>query len=210
MGFACIGLGTCALMVEDYETVRETQQEAIAFFREIGDIRGSATALFNLGEADIRDGHCLEGREHIAECLRISREVGDAHLEGYALHLLGRAAYEEGASLDAWVLFQDSLRLFAANEDRHGGVPVLQDLALVLSTFDPIRAMQTLASSLTLQADSGTTQSPYNRRRAQRLEQSLHETLGGSASEAWEAGSRLTWSEAADMALNMGFPPDAS
>jgi predicted ATPase/DNA-binding SARP family transcriptional activator len=203
MGFACIGLGTCALVVEDYETVREIQQDATTLFRELGDARGLASGLYNLAEADIQDGRCAEGRGHANECLRIAREIGDVHLEGYTLHLLGRAAYEEGDQHAAWALFKESLRLLAANADRHGAIPVLVDLARVLSPYDPYRAMQLLASSRSLFEDSGTRQSPYKRRRTEQLDRSLRETLGEVASEAWVTGSRLTWSETTEFALRM-------
>jgi tetratricopeptide (TPR) repeat protein len=70
---------------------KQAYEEAVARFREVGDLRRAASAECNLADAFNRVGAYDEAESALREAVASSRRVGNRVVEGYALANLGYA-----------------------------------------------------------------------------------------------------------------------
>jgi predicted ATPase/class 3 adenylate cyclase len=132
--------GGIAYWQSDETTAARLYEEQLRLWREIGDRREVANALFNRAYADmieVMEGHIPEdgmdeGRERLNEALAIYRDLGDTGGEGNILWGLGSLAYftSDAAEAEAW--YRRSLELHRTAGDRTMEAWSLHMLALSL------------------------------------------------------------------------------
>jgi tetratricopeptide (TPR) repeat protein len=115
----CWHLGLLARLEGDYARARAIHEENLTLCRAIGDRRGVAKALVQLGLLALR----IEGDGALAaalcgEGLAISREIGDKPGMGYALARLGNLAWTAGDHARARTLYREGLERFREVMDR--------------------------------------------------------------------------------------------
>ncbi|MDQ1644252.1 MAG: hypothetical protein QOJ50_436, partial [Cryptosporangiaceae bacterium] len=101
-------------------------RSASAGFRAVGDRRGEASALVNLGDAYLKAGRFAESVQHSAAALELVRGTGNPYVESAAVCNLGEAYLELGRPADAVTSFTEALELC-----RIGGNRVGEAVALV-------------------------------------------------------------------------------
>jgi tetratricopeptide (TPR) repeat protein len=100
-----------ALGQGDYVHARETYEESLAQYRALGDARGIAISLNNLGIISIEQGDYTEARRLIEENLALFRALGDKRSITLSLNNLGIVAIEQGGYTEARTLYEESLAL---------------------------------------------------------------------------------------------------
>ena len=152
------GAGVFAGTQEDQRRAEELAEEGLALYRELGDRRGTAVLLRNLGAAAVKRGDYAATRRFHEECVSICRELGDRRLLANAILNLGDLALREGDFDRASELTQESLALA-----RDLGATFELALAFILLGFIFIRqsrdeeARGALAEGMQLAHDLGST-----------------------------------------------------
>jgi predicted ATPase/class 3 adenylate cyclase len=90
---ALIGAGALASLQDDFGQAEALCEEGMALCRELGDRRGSATALSSLGYAALMRSNYAAAHAQLEEALTLFREVGDTANSVYALHRLASALF---------------------------------------------------------------------------------------------------------------------
>jgi tetratricopeptide (TPR) repeat protein len=113
-------LGALVLMWErDHAAARALHEQSLAIWRELGDGRGIACSLRNLGMAADARGDAA-ARALFEESLAVSREVDDLDGQATALGMLGRLAFSQGDSASTRALLEASLPIRRKLGDRWG------------------------------------------------------------------------------------------
>jgi predicted ATPase/class 3 adenylate cyclase len=104
--------GGIAYWQSDEATAKRRYDDALRIWREVGDKREIANALYNrayadmieIMEGDVEAAHNKAGRAKLDEALAIYRELGDASGEGNILWGLGSLAYftSDAATAESW------------------------------------------------------------------------------------------------------------
>ena len=89
-------LGYVALERSDYATARALEEEALALFKEVGDIAGIITALFYLAQVFAFQGEYEQARTLSEEALALSREGGNTWSIAAVLWLLALVRFFQG------------------------------------------------------------------------------------------------------------------
>jgi len=105
--------------------------EALQFFRDIGDDWGTAHALLAAGEIALGQGERELGRRNLEQALDLWQQVRDAWYTAYTLNALGDLGRGEGAYDRAFDLYSRSLALLRQQEARASVASVLQNLGYV-------------------------------------------------------------------------------
>ncbi|MET0917502.1 MAG: adenylate/guanylate cyclase domain-containing protein, partial [Burkholderiales bacterium] len=92
-------------------------QQILPLDRELGDPRGEAISLLNVGISWLDLGEPLQARHHLEESLRLTRAVGDRLLESNTLNNLSRLALLQGDDALALVHAQSALDISVAAAD---------------------------------------------------------------------------------------------
>jgi len=95
----------------------ELCQQVIPIDRELGDPRGEAISLLNIGMAWMALGETMQARGHLEEGLRLTRAVGDRLLESNTLNTLSRLALLQEDDSLALVHARSALDISVAVED---------------------------------------------------------------------------------------------
>jgi predicted ATPase len=145
------GAGNLAWAQGDFEHAELLHTEALAHFRESGDIGGVAFTLGRLGHIPQYQGDYHRAAELFEESLSLFREVGDAWGVPTALYWLGSVAYAEGQIPRAKALFEEGLSLYRSTGDRRGMAYQLRGLGRVANRQgDTAAAMTLLSESVSL------------------------------------------------------------
>ncbi len=126
-GKALNAIGNLANYEWDLVRAQALLEESISLWRELGDVRGLAFALFWLGAVTHNLGDLGAARPLTAESLALYRELGDAYGLGMALLGLGRIAQGENNLSEASSLYEQSLALLreAGNKPWSSGLYIL-------------------------------------------------------------------------------------
>jgi predicted ATPase/DNA-binding CsgD family transcriptional regulator len=153
---ALIGAGRIATLQDDFSQAEALCREGLALYRELGDRRGSATALSPLGYAIMMRSNYGEARALLEEALAIFKEVGDTGGYASALNLLASVLFYQGEYARAHVLLEESLVLSREGGDVQSQVLSLALLGLVLPfQGDLARAHTRLEESLAVSRQMG-------------------------------------------------------
>jgi tetratricopeptide (TPR) repeat protein len=134
------------------------QEEALALFRELGDLRGQANVLWGIGNRTYflltGDG----GERHFQEALGLFRAVGDVTMEAWSLHMLGSALLRRpDRADDSRTYLRDALRRFHEASDAAGISLLFDDLSSqAVTDGDPPRAARLRGAARRLATVTGT------------------------------------------------------
>jgi tetratricopeptide (TPR) repeat protein len=112
-----------------------TVQEALTLFQEIGDTRGIAWTLQELGKVEWWSGNYLRATELAEESLALFRNLGDTQGIARTLHNLGDIARDQGDLARSAALLEESLA-------RCWDVGFTGEAALVLNALGDVPCMQ--------------------------------------------------------------------
>ena len=104
----------------DYEAARVYMEEALPIFQQLGDKRGIATALNELGVVALGRGRFADARQLLEQSLAIKRELGDDWLIANSVGNLGLIAGYQNDYAAAYTLHQESLAISRALNEMGG------------------------------------------------------------------------------------------
>lgn len=108
---------------------RRAQDEALAIYEELGDLRGQANVLWGLGNSEYFHQVPGAGEAYMRRALSLFREVGDTTMAAWSQHMLGGALLRVGRTDEARVVLREALRHFHDASDASAMAIVLDDLA---------------------------------------------------------------------------------
>ena len=145
---------TLAASQGDYASAIELHLRSLAAHRELGDERGTAYALNNLGIAVWYQGDYSGARERFEESLAIKQKLGDERGVAYTLSNIGAVVRDMGDFDGARALHEQSLDLLRPLEDRRGIALSLEhvgQMAMLQGRYEEARSI--LSESLALQRE---------------------------------------------------------
>jgi DNA-binding SARP family transcriptional activator/predicted ATPase len=215
ISMALRNLGDCARLLKDYERSNRLYEQGLALSRKVGNKRGASNALNSLGELARLQGDWKKAKAFYEENLSLGRELGNEFSQAITLHNLGHTILRLGDLWGAVVLFKESLSLFQKLEYVRGITLCLAGLAGVASSDGQAeRAARLLGiAKTTLEASNvplpmgPADQAAYDRYLAATKAQLDLQVFAA----AWEAGRRMTLSQAVACALepSPGNPPNS-
>jgi predicted ATPase/class 3 adenylate cyclase len=153
---AFTGAGTMAFCQCDYAQAKQWHQQALDLYRSLGDERGMAFALNNLGAQNLRQGDLEAAKEYFAESLKLAQRLGDQWLSAIALHSLGVLLFQQCNFEAAMRHFTDSLAIAQQLEMERLSAMTLQVMGeIARHQRYNARAVDLYSQSLTLQRKLG-------------------------------------------------------
>jgi predicted ATPase/class 3 adenylate cyclase len=116
--------------VDLYAAGRPYTEQALSLYRELGDERGIAGALWSLAIAEGVAEQFEAARGHFEESLALSRNLGDEFGVGWANHMLGAFEINLGRPAAGEPFLRDALETFRRSNDLSGILILLLDFAL--------------------------------------------------------------------------------
>jgi len=148
-------IGGVQSRIGDIPQSKQMQGRALATYRELGDQRGAARVLIELGIAQrvAGDAECLAG---FTEALDIYRELGDLRGQAAALTELGSMRWQIGPIPEAERNLLEALRIYRELGNRQGETAALLYLGNVqLARGALAAAIESLHEAETIGADLG-------------------------------------------------------
>jgi predicted ATPase len=151
------GAAELAAMSGDPATTGLRAEEALALHRRLGDPRGEAESLQQLGYALGEEGDWARAQQLLEESLRLFRDLGDEHQALWTTRTLAWT-YAESGDLDrARALYEDNLRRARALGSKFVEATLLDSLAwLAVSEGRVQDALPLLKESLRIRRDLGS------------------------------------------------------
>ncbi len=112
--------GLLAQSQGDIASARKSSEESLAIRYQLGDKKGIALALGNLGIVLYRQGDLTDAQKLSEESLNMLRELGDSRGAAADLNNLANIAYDLGDYEKALRLFQESRDVWAKLGDQRG------------------------------------------------------------------------------------------
>lgn len=148
-------IGGVQSRIGDIAQSKQMLGHALAIYRELGDRRGAARVLIELGIAQrvAGDAECLAG---FTEALEIYRELGDLRGQAAALTELGSMHWQIGPIPEAERDLLEALRIYRELGNRQGETAALLYLGNVQLARGALpAAMESLREAETIAADLG-------------------------------------------------------
>jgi predicted ATPase/DNA-binding CsgD family transcriptional regulator len=123
---------TMASFQGDTDRAEALSKESLILHRELGDRRGIAYALYQLGGISFDRGDLAAARQLSEEALALRRVVGNKHDIAWSLHILASVVSEQREYSRGRALFEESLTLFRELGNTRGIALSLIRLAWVL------------------------------------------------------------------------------
>jgi predicted ATPase/class 3 adenylate cyclase len=150
------GAGSLALAQHDFAPAAELLEAGLALYQTLGDKRGCAWVISELGHLALYQGEDERAAARYAEGLALSRELGDSYNSAWALNHLGTVAQRRGALDQARELLAQSLALFQSLRHTAGVGTVLNQLGRVaLRTGNIANARELFNESLAIFRELG-------------------------------------------------------
>jgi tetratricopeptide (TPR) repeat protein len=105
------------------------QEEALALYEELGDVRGQANVLWGIGNSEYFHRSTDAGEARMRRAFDLFRQVGDTTMAAWSQHMLGGALLRLGRTEEARPILRDALRHFHGASDASALAIVLDDLA---------------------------------------------------------------------------------
>ncbi len=150
------GAGELAAISGDPVTMGRWAEEALALHRALGDPRGAAESLYELGYAASEEGDWARARQFLEESIRLFRELGDEHHAAWETRTLAWT-YAESGDLDrARELYEDGLHQARALRNEAAEAALLGSLGWLAVRQDRVGdALRLYEQSLLLKRDLG-------------------------------------------------------
>jgi len=126
----------------DLSAATTLQEQAVALWRRLGDARGIAGSLTNLGSIRLGQGEYEAAHILFMEGLARWRDIGDMPGELVALTGVGNVAYLSGDAEGARPHYEETLRLFRTQGDTRGIAWMLHNLGNVASDLGELDTAQ--------------------------------------------------------------------
>ena len=136
-------LGDIALGRSDHGEARARFEEALVFYRKIGDVNGEANCIFGLGDIALYRSHNDAARARFEEALALYRKIGSVRGEASCIRSLGDLALGRSNRDEAGARFEEALALYRKIGDVNGEANCifgLGDIAPYRSDNDAARA----------------------------------------------------------------------
>ncbi len=138
------------------------QEEALALYKEIGDLRGQANVLWGMGNRAYFRQDDDAGQSYFRAALELFRQVGDVTMEAWSLHMLGSALLRRASPDESRPILRHALRHFYDASDAAGIALVLDDLASQAVVDDDLpRAARVRGAARRLTAATGAELAGY-------------------------------------------------
>jgi predicted ATPase/class 3 adenylate cyclase/DNA-binding CsgD family transcriptional regulator len=148
--------GSLAGLQGDFEQAEALCGKGLALFRELGDLRGSATSFWMLGYVAWERSDYAAARSLLEEAVALCREVDDQDGITLALYNLATVFLLQGEYDRARSLLEEAVALSREGDASWNTTPSLWLLALVISFQDDLpRAYALLEESLALARQEG-------------------------------------------------------
>lgn len=135
---------------------KQAQEEALALYEELGDLRGQANALWAMGNRAYFREEDRNGEAQFTSALERFRAVGDVTMEAWSLHMLGSAVLRLGERDESRPILHHALRHFYDASDASGLALVFDDLsAQAVADDDLPRAARLRGAARRLTAATG-------------------------------------------------------
>lgn len=151
-----IGCVEFTLLTELDQGIQHTR-EALALYRDLGDLWGIACMLNNLGFYANECRQLVLARKHLEETLSVARQIGDRGLEIMAFTNLGQTLLLSGDTRGAEQTLRDAILLIEAGDQSFASSEIHRTLARALDIDGrPEEAMVAAESALAHAADPGS------------------------------------------------------
>jgi predicted ATPase len=142
---------------DDYERTRALLAKSLALFRELGDQRGIASSLMDLGSVSLARSQYTRARFLLEEAGELYKELGDSLMRARCLIELARVCIVQSEYNGARPLLEDSLVLVKAvgEQTAYSWVLCLQARLLFVSQGDLAQARSLAEESLVLLRAAG-------------------------------------------------------
>ncbi len=179
--------------------------DSLALKRTLGDKRGIAFTLLNLGEVALDLGDYMRASAVLDESLALLREQDERWAIPSVLNNLGDVARYQGDLGQAITLYKQSLTLYRAMGNRQDAGECLEGLAAVAGAQgQPHYAARLLGAAAALRAAMHTPLPVVDRAAHDRIMAAARTALGDDAfAAAWAAGQALPLEQAIDEALQV-------
>ncbi len=210
-GKALTGASLLAHSQGNYASARALYEESLAICRDLGDRRGIAMSLNNLGSVAQRQGDYRAAGALFELALEIDRGIGNRAWIATNLNNMGNVAREQGDYSSARGLHEESLAIKRELGDRAGIANSLEGLAQLVSMLSgPYRAARIWGAAERLREEIGSPLPLRERPDYDRHVAGARTALGDDAAfdRAWREGRAMTLEEAAEYALKdrINFP----
>jgi tetratricopeptide (TPR) repeat protein len=188
----------------NYATALSYFEESLALRREVGDKRGVAISLGNLGVTALRQGNYPTAQSWGQQSLEQYQELGDKRGTATSLNELGRVALQLGEHEKAFSLFKESLAIFEEIDNIDGSLIFLEGMAELAFYVHKYERAARLLSAVKVARDRACLPLPPVDKIAQgNILSSLQSALGESQFSAlWAEGKTLTMEQVIRYALH--------
>jgi tetratricopeptide (TPR) repeat protein len=109
----------------------QMQQQSLAAFNQIGDRRGAAATLNNLGNLFVEMGNLTEARASFEQALAITQEISYRGGEPYAIAGLGNVLLASGDLAGATKQYEQAIAISKENKDDQYVAEIENSVALI-------------------------------------------------------------------------------
>lgn len=146
---ACSVAGICAVEQGDLAPAQAHLEQARALLGELGDRRGGAAVLNNLGVVALSQADYEQAMRLLTEALTLARATEHWSIVGHSLNNLGLVAVRRGDFEQAAARWRESLDVFRRRGDQRGAALLLSNLAEVTNKLaGPAQALALTAETL--------------------------------------------------------------
>jgi diguanylate cyclase (GGDEF)-like protein len=156
-------LSFIAVFDGDLDTAHELGLRNLELNRTLGNLRGYAFSLANLGLVRLERGDTAGARPLFTEARAVSRQIADPICESWIVRDLGRVARLDGDPVEAYHKYTEAIRLADGVGQRMAAVSGLIDLIDLLSTMEPARAARLLAAVEAIRDRDGLPMTKHER-----------------------------------------------
>jgi predicted ATPase/class 3 adenylate cyclase len=147
----------------DAPRARRMLEEALAIYRELGDVAGEGNILWALGSFHFFANEMPEAEATYREALALHRAGGNRTMEAWSLHMLALALVSQQRAAEAKAAAHEALTYFKEAGDVAGITLVLDDLSgVALFDEDLPRAGRMWGAARHLQAMTGADLAGFN------------------------------------------------
>ncbi len=121
------------LVLDNFEQAKASSQEALTLYRELGDKRGVAYSLYDIGWVELMQGNDEQAAPLVDESLAMVRESGDEWGISTALNALSAIAGDRGDYERAEASYEEALAGSRELKDTYSVAMALVNLGLVVT-----------------------------------------------------------------------------
>jgi predicted ATPase/class 3 adenylate cyclase len=187
---------------------RAMLEEALAIYRELGDIGGEGNLLWGLGGYLMFVGAAPEAEVYLRSAMELHRAAGQRTMEAWSLHMLSSALLIQARYTEAAEPSRHALRHFSRGGDVSGITLCLDTMSVIaLSADDRLRGGRLWGAARQLQRVSGTGLAEWDARFLQTLPFGVQSVFTPAELDHLAAeGADLSLSEAVAYALGEADP----